>query len=275
MEPAVSYILPVYNGGKFLRKAIQSVLGQTFPDLVLIIIDDCSTDNSSEIIQSFNDHRILYHKHERNKGVVAAMNTGLSLVQTPYVAVMHADDICLPDRTSLQKEWLDKHPDTAVIAGKIKFINSNDEETGVWPLDQEKVSRQAIKNAMIFENCIAHSSVMMRTAITKSYGYETAHQNYGFAVEDYPLWLNILSDGYWIDKLQNDVLLYRTHPASATGMYLRKNNPFWINYYTKKTYLEQRKKNARLTNYDRLINVTMYLDYIKAKLKEIKAKLIK
>jgi hypothetical protein len=188
---------------------------------------------------------------------------------------MHADDICLPERTALQKRWLEDHPETAVIAGKIKIINTNDEETGVWALDQKKVSRQAIKKAMVIENCIAHSSVMMRTDIAKNYGYETAHQNTGFAVEDYPLWLNILSDGYWIDKLATPVLLYRTHPASATGMYLRKNNPFWINYYTKRTYLSQRKKKGRLTTYDRFIKASMYLDYIKANIKELKAKLVK
>jgi glycosyltransferase involved in cell wall biosynthesis len=275
MKPTVSIILPVYNGERYLGKAIQSVLDQTLTQLELIIVDDCSTDKTSDIIKAFDDNRIVYHRHSRNTGVVGAMNTGLGLVTAEYVAVMHADDICLPERLQLQKQWLDEHTDAAVIAGKIIFIDTEDQPIGLWDLDQQKINRLAIKRTMIIENCIAHSSIMMRTALARRYGYELAYQKNGYAVEDYPLWLNFLSDGYWIDKLSVPVTLYRTHPKSATSSYLRKSNPFLINYHTKKTFLQLRKEKEQMTAYDRWIWLSMQADLIKANLKELKAKIIK
>ncbi|MBL7750115.1 MAG: glycosyltransferase family 2 protein, partial [Chitinophagaceae bacterium] len=111
-SPSISVIMPVYNAGKFLREAIDSILGQTHTDLEFIIVNDCSADESEAIILSYTDPRIVYIKHEVNKGVVAAMNTGIALVKAPLLCIMHADDISLPERLAWQKEWLERHPES-------------------------------------------------------------------------------------------------------------------------------------------------------------------
>jgi len=275
LNASIDVIMPVYNAEAFLDKAINSILKQTYTDFRLIIVDDCSTDRSQQIIRSFNDSRILYYGHKENKGVVASMNTGLSLTQAPYVCVMHADDISLPERLAVQKKWMDEHTDTAVVAGYLIFINEKDEETGVWNLDRETNTRQSIRRKMIKENCIAHPTVMMRTEIIKKYGYDPAQQLKGYAVEDYPLWLNLLADGHHIDKLQKPVLLYRTHLQSATSSFLRKRNPFLINYFTKLKYISERKKKKKLNSFDFLVMISLRLDYIKAQLKNLKAFFVK
>lgn len=275
MNAAVDIIMPVYNAEAFLRQAVQSILDQSFSQFRLIIVNDHSSDSSQKIIQSFNDPRIINICHEENRGVVAAMNTGLEKVTAPYVAVMHADDIAVPRRLEWQKQWLDQHQDAAVVAGFITFIDHQGNETGTWDLDRKKKSRRAIRRAMMRENCIAHPTVMMRTSIVKRYGYDPGQQLEGFAVEDYPLWLNLLSDGYWIDKIPETVLLYRTHPLSATSQFLRRRNPFLVNYFTKKAYLRQRRKNAKINGFDLLIGLSLRKDYFMAQLKRVKTYILK
>lgn len=275
INSSIDVIMPVYNAEAFLHKAIESILNQTYREFRLIIVDDHSTDRSAEIIKSFSDSRILFHRHDENKGVVAAMNTGLALVTAPYVCVMHADDISLPERLADQRKWMDQHSETTVLAGYLIFINEKDDEIGVWNLDRQTHTRAGIRREMIKENCIAHPTVMMRTEIIKKYGYDPGQQLKGYAVEDYPLWLNLLADGYHIDKLQKPVLLYRTHPDSATSSFLRKKNPFLVNYFTKLTYIQERKKKKKLNSFDVRVMISLRLDYIKAQLKNLKAFFVK
>lgn len=270
-HPSVSVIMPVFNAGKYLRKAIESILQQTFTDFELIIVNDHSTDSSDIIISSIKDERIIYLLHERNMGVVAAMNKGLELARGKYIAVMHADDIALPKRLEQQVSFLKNFPFVAVLAGKAIFIDNEDKETGfVWKLDEKTSSFERIKAAMRWQNCISHPTVMMRSETAKKYKYSSSEMHKGFAVEDYPLWLNILSDGYVIEKLREPVLLYRAHQTSATSRFLRRRNPFLTNYYSKKSYLRERKKKGPLNSFDKKVQMTMYLDYIKAQLKQIK-----
>jgi glycosyltransferase involved in cell wall biosynthesis len=267
----VSVIMPVFNAGLHLTKAISSILNQTYPNFEFIIINDCSTDDSEEVIKSFTDQRIFYFKQEKNLGVVAAMNKAISFINTPLVCIMHADDIALPTRISQQVAWLNQNPQTSAVAGFINFINEKDEQTGIWKLDRETVKPWDIRKKMLVENCIAHPTLMIRCEILKEYGYDEHQQHNGFAVEDYPLWLNMLSDNYIIEKIPVPVLLYRTHTQSATSQFLRKKNPFLINYHTKKIYLQQRKKKGDLNRFDKLIALTMYLDLLKANIKNLKA----
>jgi glycosyltransferase involved in cell wall biosynthesis len=269
--PAVSVIMPVYNAEKYLRAAIDSILQQTFTNFEFIIVNDCSTDGSEAIISSYTDDRIKLVKQQQNKGVVAAMNKGLEVAVAPFIAVMHADDISLPNRLELEYKYIYKNSNCAVLAGATVFIDEEGNPTGeIWKLDQQTKTAGEIRKTMVRENCITHSSVMMRVEIMKKYGYQSSPDHQGFAVEDYPLWLNVLSDDYEIHKLEEEVLLYRTHTNSATAKFLKKRNPFLVNYYTKKFYLETRRNSGSLNCFDRKISRTMVLDYAKSILKEVK-----
>src|SRR5215212_8979259 len=106
MSPEISVILPVYNGEKFLGQAIESILGQSFPDFELIIVNDGSGDNSENIILSYTDKRVVYLKNQENSGLVSSLNRGVSVAKGKYIARMDADDISLPDRFKLQKDFL-------------------------------------------------------------------------------------------------------------------------------------------------------------------------
>jgi len=269
-QPDISVIMPVYNAEKYLDKAIASILAQTYRNFEFIIVNDCSKDKSAAIIAAYDDPRIIYKSHDINKGVVQAMNTGITSCRAPLICIMHADDIALPERLEKQKAWMDRHPDTALLAGKTITINENEEPAPSWAVDERTTSRQAIRRMMKWENCITHSTVMIRTEILKKYGYDSSQQLKEYAVEDYPLWLNILADGLHIDKLPEPVIRYRVHQQNTTNVHYRKINPYYLYYQTKKIYLQDRKNRNAVTRYDKAIRFTMWADRIKATLKDIK-----
>ena len=88
----VSVIIPTYNRAHLVGRAIRSVLNQTYQDFEIIVVDDCSTDNTEEIVKGFNDHRIRYMRHDRNRGGSAARNTGIKASQGKYIAFLDSDD---------------------------------------------------------------------------------------------------------------------------------------------------------------------------------------
>lgn len=94
--------MPVHNGAAYLRAAIDSILGQTFRDLELLVVDDGSMDESVEIVRTYRDPRVRLHRHGRNLGLVATLNEGLELVRTEYLARMDCDDVSRPTRMAKQ-----------------------------------------------------------------------------------------------------------------------------------------------------------------------------
>jgi glycosyltransferase involved in cell wall biosynthesis len=236
MNPLVSILLPAYNCEKYIRKTIDSLLNQTYANFELLIINDGSTDGTSVIINAYNDTRIQHLHNDGNKGLIYTLNRGLEFAKGKYIARIDADDVCLLTRLGKQVDWLEKNPKTAIVATQIIFINELDESTGNWPLDMQSITAAQIKKAMLWQSCIAHPSVLMRSEIIKQYRYSTYQKH----SEDYDLWLQILSDGNVIEKVPEQLLKYRVHTASVTASIHRKKNPFFTNYNTKRKFLLHR-----------------------------------
>jgi len=252
--PAISVVLPVYNGEKFLYKAIQSILTQSFTDFELIIINDGSTDSTDTIIQSVTDVRIIYVKNEVKKGLVYSLNKGIDLAKGKYIARMDADDICLPERFSRQRSFLETHEDIALVASTVIFINEKDQETGVWDLDRKAISSADIKKIMPFKNCIAHPSVMMRSGYAKAFGYRRRQRN----IEDYDLWLRFLNRGYSIAKIEEPLLLYRMHSESITEKNLKSKNIFLRQLAMKRKFLAHEILRGKISGFTfKVISATM------------------
>lgn len=266
MQPLVSIILPVYNSEQFIKKTIDSILSQTYTNYELLIINDGSKDSSASIINEFTDDRIKYFYFETNKGLITVLNYGLTIAKGKYIARIDADDICLNTRIEKQVNWLEKNITTAIVATQISCINEVDEPTNNWQLDLETITAKDIKNKMAWECCIAHPSVMMRSEIVKKYRYSSYQRN----TEDYDLWLQILSDGYSIEKIPEQLLQYRVHNQSVTGNFHRKKNPFIINATTKRKFLIHRIKKLTLNFFELVVFFTMVHDILLGLGKEIK-----
>lgn len=209
--PAVSVLMPVYNGERFLVEAIESILGQTFADFEFVIVDDGSTDSSPAILADYasRDLRIRVLS-QANTGIVAALNRGLAECRAPLVARMDADDISLPTRLERQVAFLAVHPHVAVVGTAFQLVS----ETGsAGPVVRHARAHHAIRRGLRHGNCLGHPTVMMRReAIVAVGGYREFLRH----AEDYDLWARV-AERYELANISDCLLLYRVHGGQVSS----------------------------------------------------------
>lgn len=204
--------MPVYNAEKFVGKAIDSILAQTFTDFEFIIINDGSTDSSEEIIQSYSDARIRYIKNDSNLKLIKTLNKGIELAKGEFIARMDSDDISLPERFENQIKIFESNNEIDFINGRAYNINENGELNG-----QEWIylSPNSLKYISIFACVICHPSVMIKANILKKYKYRDLEKTLN--IEDYDLWCRLLLDGHNAICMDAPVLNYRLSSTSITA----------------------------------------------------------
>jgi GT2 family glycosyltransferase len=211
----VSVVIPVHNGEKYLAQAIESVLGQTFRDFELLIVDDGSTDSSAAIIRRFalQDRRVRVLTQE-NLGVAAAGNRGLHEARAEWVARLDADDVFLPEKLERQVAFLRRNPDAKIVGTLACFINHAGKPLGL--VGTEGPHTPAEYYRLIGENrpiCFVNSSTLMyRETVLALGGYRDP-----FApAEDVDLWIRMAEQQHLMLKVPEPLLLYRLHGASLT-----------------------------------------------------------
>lgn len=196
--PKVSVILSSYNHAKYIAQAIQSVLNQTFTDFELLIFDDGSSDNSREIIKSFQDPRIKTFLYEVNRGAKLALQECLNAAQGKYIAVHHSDDLWAADKLEKQVNFLDNHADYLVCFTWVEIIDENGDpyqlsEKNIYygVFDQENRSREQWLHDLFFRgNCFCHPSIMLRN---KKNVYQDLYGVSGlWQLPDYSAWVRLL-----------------------------------------------------------------------------------
>lgn len=194
MDAKVAVIMSVYNGEKYLRDSLDSVLAQTFQDFVILIVDDGSTDSTREILEGYDDPRLHLFINVKNEKLPRNLNYLLKYIKTeypdiPYVARQDADDISHPERFAKQVEVLDNNPDLALVGTNLTVIDENGEELkkNFLSLPEKPID---IKKILPFYNVIAHGSVMWRYSLTEKVGYYDPSIPVG---EDYELWMRFAS----------------------------------------------------------------------------------
>lgn len=203
MEPLISVVLPVYNAGNYLKEAIASILKQNYLNYEFIIINDGSTDNSEEVILSFNDNRIKY-VYQENKGLGGTLNVGLSLCVGKYIARQDQDDISYPDRFKKQVEFLEKNPKIALLGTHAKIVTENATKISYH---RHAASPANLKFDLLFDNPFVHSSVMFRKSAIEANGFYNEDRN---LYEDYDLWSR-LSYSNEVANLSEVLVEYRHH----------------------------------------------------------------
>jgi len=199
-NPDISVVMPVYNGEKYLKEAIESVLNQSYKNFEFIIINDGSTDSTEAIILEYNDSRIRYIRQE-NTGIGGALRNGCNLAIGNYIARMDADDICLTNRFELQKKYLDLNPTIVLVSNAVIYIDEFGNSLGrSFPY----TSNSAIKKKFKLGSPICHPSVMMRkNAYVSSGGYKDLEP-----LEDLYLWIKLSKQGK-LHNLSSPLLKYR------------------------------------------------------------------
>lgn len=128
--PRVSVIIPTYNRAQLINRAIQSVLDQTYQDFELVVVDDCSTDNTEDIVNSIADERVRYIRHETNKGASAARNTGIKASRGELIGFLDSDDEWLPEKLRLQVEVIDSSSSSVgLVYGGYEVIDDETKRT--------------------------------------------------------------------------------------------------------------------------------------------------
>jgi glycosyltransferase involved in cell wall biosynthesis len=197
--------MPVYNAERYLRESIDSVLGQSFEDWELILVDDKSRDRSPEIEAEYaaRDRRIRAIKLDTNQGPIRARNIGIARAQGKYYAVQDSDDVSLPERLQLQVDFLQANPAIAIVGAASLIMDENGKvyASRTYPADPEAVKRRAI-----LANPFAHSATMVRIEVLRQIGgYPVLPYE---ASDDYCLWLRLLSQ-YRGSNLPEFLLKYR------------------------------------------------------------------
>jgi glycosyltransferase involved in cell wall biosynthesis len=205
MVPTISVIMPVYNGEKYLREAIDSILNQTYRDFEFIILNDGSTDSTEEIILSYDDPRIVYVKNKENLQIVKTLNQGIALAKGKYIARMDADDISLPRRFEKQIALMTARPDIDVCGTWYKTFGEKEY------LQKLPTQDEQIKVDLLFYTSLAHPSIMMKKSIFDECKYS---ENFPKA-EDYALWIE-LADKFKFANIPESLLHYRLH-QNQTG----------------------------------------------------------
>lgn len=205
--PLISVVMPVFNGEAFLRETIDSVLKQTYQNFEFIIVNDGSTDNTQNIINSYHDTRIVPTHLPRNAGVSNARNTGINLAKGKYIAFCDSDDIYLPERLQSQYDFLEAHLLVDVCGSAIIFFEHGHERLIAAP-----ESDIDIKELFLRGNPIAQPTVMGKADIFKKYKYNATLQ----ASEDYDLWTRMAVDGVVFGNLSRPMVRYRAHELQAS-----------------------------------------------------------
>ena len=259
-QTLVSVVMPVYNAENYVKKAIISVLEQTYTNIELILINDGSTDNSLDIMKEFHnkDNRVKLISRE-NKGLVYSLNEGIKSALGEYIVRMDADDICLLNRIEKQVNFMKQHKEVGVCGGWVQFFGKNIKSV-IWKLP---LTSEELKVRLLFSVPLAHPSVIIRKKIIleNELFYDADYKH----AEDYELWSRVV-DYTNLANLPEVILKYRLSDTSVT--YLAENSKDDKRYQTIKKIFSKTLEKLGIENEDKLNKLHYILcsdDRIKAK----------
>ncbi|MDR1544414.1 MAG: glycosyltransferase family 2 protein [Prevotellaceae bacterium] len=240
--PKISILMPCFNVEKYVAEAIESMLNQTFGNFELLILDDCSTDRTAEIVKSFADKRIVYHKNETNLGLSENLNVGIRLAKGEYIARMDGDDISVPERLEKQAAVLEKHPEIDICGAGFKWFGTRT-STVFHPKNHEEIKAQ-----MLFGCPVIIPIFRKNVIIENNLWYRTS----AFPAEDYMFWAECVRVAK-IYNIQEILFYYRMHESQIStekhAIQIQKSNEvklFVLNYLNpnftekeKRYFLEQ------------------------------------
>ncbi len=204
--PTVSVVIATYNYGHFLSRAIDSVMAQTFTDFDVIVVDDGSTDNTSEVVRPYQDcSRFTYHPIG-HVGVTAAKNYGLKRARGQYLATLDSDDEWEPTKLERQLQMFESNPALGLVYTRRMIIDPTGRTLGV---DRRPLYRGRIVENLLLDNFICYSTVMVKKSVLDDVGL----LDESFIIpSDYDLWLRVALK-YEADYLDEALVRYREHPG--------------------------------------------------------------
>lgn len=208
--PTLTVFTPVYNCQEYIQETIDSVLNQTFTDFEYLIVDDCSTDNTVELIEQYSDPRIRLIKNETNKGISYNRNIGIEESKGIYLAMLDGDDIALPTRLEKQVLFLERNNDFGIVGTGV--INMDSKGIALEDDIQFNIPDEQIPSRMLFNNYVYTSSVMLRKAFIGELRFSLDY----IVAEDYELWIQLIRKCN-IGHVREKLIKYRIHDSSISN----------------------------------------------------------
>ena len=216
IKPRFSILMTSYNYSNYIGAAIESVIGQTFPDWELLVVDDCSTDDSWCIIQDFKDPRIRTHRHSVNLGACAAYSQARSMAQGEYIACLDSDDLFMSNKLERQAEFFDRFPEIDICGTFITEIDSNG-ASNVEATSQADWFNISVDlndpSTWLWQNRLCHSSAVVRRKLHDRLG---DFDNGLVYTPDWQFWLRALVEGARFAVIQEPLVSYRNHGGNIT-----------------------------------------------------------
>jgi len=213
--PVVSVIMAAYNGAALIRETIASLKAQTMADFEVIIVDDCSTDNTRAVLQSIADARFQIIESSVNQGPVKTRNIAVGHARGRYIAALDQDDLCYPQRFARQVAYLESHPEIALVAGAATLL----ENGAIRPSALPAITTPHLVEWMLgLLNPIVWSTVMLRSNVAQNlrpFGRPEL-----LYAEDFDLYHRMLRHG-GIARIDDPVLHYRIHAGGASQCYTK------------------------------------------------------
>ncbi|BDG07085.1 glycosyltransferase family 2 protein [Anaeromyxobacter paludicola] len=214
--PLVSFIVLSYNYEKYIGQTIRSILGQTFQDFELLVVDDVSQDASLDVIRSFDDPRIRVHVNDRNLGATASYNRSVSLARGEYLSLVDADDWIDPRKTEKQLAAFRRDPSLDIVGSYVSVVDVDGkrhpqaaeiEQPGNQSLDFNHVATWNVRNSL------CHSSTILRRSVHEKVGLNEESM---VRAPDYELWVRALAGGCRFGMIPEPLTFYRLHALGAT-----------------------------------------------------------
>jgi len=223
-EPLVSIIVPVFNGERYLRESLDSILGQTYPRTEVLVMDDASTDDTPRIVASYGNN-VRYRRQRENRGIYGNSNDGIAVARGELVAVYHADDVYLPTVVEREVRFLLDHPEVGVVFCKDIFIDPLGHECGRLELPPEVRGGRALSFPVLLDALLKYKNRFLRcpTAMVRASVYRDVgvYRDEEFRnSSDMEMWLRIARK-YPVGILEEYLVRYRHFHDSSSSRYQR------------------------------------------------------
>ncbi len=206
--PKVSVTMTIYNGERHLRETVDSILGQTFPYFELVVINDGSTDQTAEILDSYSDPRMVV-VHQENMGIPKSRNRAVSISHGEYIAIHDADDISLSQRLEKEVAFLDEHPDYGLVGSSYYLMDEHNRRKALVRVLTDDADLRVF---LMRKNWFGHGSVMIRkSAFIEAGGYD---ERFRYSL-DYDLYLRML-EKCKVANLKEPLYCYRLSAKSVS-----------------------------------------------------------
>ena len=242
----VSIVIPTYNRAEMLKKAVESLLLQSHQNIEVVIVDDCSTDHTSEVIKEMKDHRIQYIKHPINKGGAAARNTGIAHAAGDYIGFLDSDDQWLPEKLKKQLDVFKKNSDVGVVYTGLSVVNETKVLREMLPMFKGDILPKLIQF-----NCIdTTSSILVKKELLDEVeGFDTSFPS----CQDWDLYLRLAQKTHF-DYVKEPLVLFNQHSGDRITSNKKAVQQGHLLIYEKYKELARQQEDKVFQNF--IINIT-------------------